>query len=158
MTRATRQSVAYDDFRLKKRARRSSADSIKEVSIARKSSPLSIKQIVLLFAVAATAIIIIYNYMILTELTDRVSMKTSQIEDLDNEYTYLKSQQENMLGLSYVEEYAQTKLNMIKMDSSQVEYVELSNPDHIEVSATSEIKDTVSLFAKSFNAVLEFIK
>jgi cell division protein FtsL len=157
MIQATRQSVAYKDhesaYRLSQPARQ-----LREVRTPRRQS-ISPKHVAVFLVVSALALLIVYNYMTLTQLTETASQKATELNDLNSEYTYLKSQQENMLSLSYVEEYAEDNLNMIKMDASQVEYIELSNPDQIEVSGTSsEIREKASGFTEAINKLLDFIK
>ena len=158
MAKATKESVAYKE--LETRDRPSSRKMLREVKAPRHiAKTVTLRQVLLLVVIAAASVAIIYNYMILTQLTDQASQKKQQLEDLKSEYTYLEAKEENMYTLSEIEEYAQQKLNMIKMDSSQVEYIELSNPDQIEVSGSSRgISSTVSLIAKGFHAIWDYIK
>lgn len=158
MARATRESVAYKEVHHRKRP--SSKELLKEVKVPHHiAKTVTFSQILLLSIVAMASVAIVYNYMILTQLTDEASQKTQKLEDLKSEYTYLQTKEENMYTLSDIEEYAQQKLNMIKMDSSQVEYIELSNPDQIEVSGSSKgITSTVSLIAKGFHVIWDYIK
>lgn len=157
MTRATKDSVAYKTEADKKPSSRKSLREVKAPMHITKT--VTFRQFLLFVLVVAASVAIIYNYMILTQLTDQASEKNQQLEDLKSEYTYLETKEENMYTLSEIEEYAQQKLNMIKMDSSQVEYIELSNPDQIEVSGSSQgISSTVSLIAKGFHDFWDDIK
>lgn len=158
---ASRDSSAYQDNSYGRYDRHSRKNrEIHEVTPSNsRQSAFRAAHFAVIVLVAAVAALIVYNYMVLTTLTDQVSTKKQTLKDLSSEYTYLKAKQERMLNLTYVEEYAQTKLNMMKMDKNQAEYIELSNPDHIEVSGSEDnIGHAVAGFVKSFNAVLEYLK
>lgn len=120
---------------------------------------LSLSFVMTVFTVAAVAVAIIYNYMSLTVLTDKVSRQRTELAELESEYTYLKTQREMKLNLGYVESYAQTSLNMMKMDKNQAEYVELSNPDLVVVAESgSGLGQVISNLVKSFSAIMEYIQ
>lgn len=158
MTRATKERVASQDVKTldKRKGRKKRREGRVPLHIMK---TITFHQALALVIVAITAVSIVYNYMVLTQLTDQASQKKQQLEDLNSEYTYLETKGENMYTLSDIEEYARQKLNMIKMDSSQVEYIELSNPDQIEVSNSAQgVSGTVSLIAKGFHAIWDYFK
>ncbi len=116
-------------------------------------------QQLLCFALVLTiAGTILYSQMMLTRLTTEVSKKESQLADLNSEYVALKAQQDSALSLGYIENYAQNQLGMVKMDNSQIEYVEINNPDRIEVTKDQTgLSGALAAVAKSFNAILEYL-
>ena len=112
-------------------------------------------------AVAAAVIsaALIYNYMRLTVLNDKIAKLRSEYQEIVNEGVLLKTQYESRYDLSQIEEYAQTKLGMTKMDRSQVEYVEIGNPDTIVRTGNGDGADRLSFmaaFTKKMNAILAF--
>lgn len=103
--------------------------------------------------------ILISSQMKLTELTDQISTKQGQLEDLNSQYIALKTKQEQTLSLTYIENYAQNTLGMVKMDTSQVEYVEMSSPDLVQVNnAGTTVSDAVASLVRSFTAILEYLR
>lgn len=94
-----------------------------------------------------------------TTLSDEVEQKKTQLAQLNSEYVSLKSRKENSVDLSYVEDYAENKLGLVKMDRSQEEYLELQKTDQVEVNeASSGVDKLVSSFVQSFNAILSFLR
>ena len=70
----------------------------------------------------------------------------------------LNAKKEQIYNLPYVEEYARDVLGMVKLDKSQVEYVELSNPEVMTVRQEAEYSSAfLSGLAKSFNVILEYL-
>ncbi len=119
-----------------------------------KVSPLSLALAALAAVLAA---VLIYNYMQLTVLSDQISKVRTEYQEIANEGILLKTQYESRYDLTQIEEYALTKLGMTKMDRSQVEYVEIGNPDTIVrtgKSAQQERPTLRSLFIRRINAIL----
>ena len=122
-----------------------------------KVSPLSLT----LAAVAAVlAAVLIYNYMQLTVLSDQIATVRADYQTVANEGILLKTQYESRYDLTQIEEYALTKLGMTKMDRSQVEYVEIGNPDTIVRTGQSPGQQGLSLraaFIRRINALLAML-
>ena len=63
------------------------------------------------------------------------------------------------MNLGEVEEYAANELGMVKIDNSQIEYVELTNPDSVTVADSGISLDTLFAgLARSFSAIVEYIR
>ena len=63
------------------------------------------------------------------------------------------------MDMEAVEEYAVNQLGMVKMDNSQIEYVELTNPDSVTVADSGVSLDTLFAgLAHSFSAIVEYIR
>ena len=113
---------------------------------------------VCVLAVVLSVSTVVYHVQ-MTTLRDTVDQKKEQLAQLDSEYISLKAKKENAIDLSYVEEYAENKLGLVKMDRSQEEYLELQKTDQVEVNeASSGVDKLVSSFVKSFNAILSFLR
>ena len=113
-----------------------------------------------LFAVLVSGLCmaLLYNNMYLTSLTKEIGEKQTDLENLQSEYVSLKSRQEQALSIGYVEQYAQDKLGMVKLDPSQIEYIEMTNPEITEVSGTTTLGDAVANLMRGFTAVLEYLR
>ena len=82
------------------------------------------------------SVVMIYSQVVLTELTSEVSFYENQLTELDTEYVRLQSELEATTSIKTLEEAAETKLGLTKIDSSQVEYVSLTGSDEITVART----------------------
>ena len=87
-------------------------------------------------AVIAICVVMIYSQVVLTELTNEVGFYENQIADLNVEYVRLQGELEATTSIKTLEEAAETKLGLAKIDSSQVEYVSLTGTDEISVAHT----------------------
>ena len=85
--------------------------------------------------------------------------QTEALDELAAENVSLSSKQMNSMDMTQVEEYAVNHLGMVKMDNSQIEYVELTNPDTVTVAQSGVSLDALfSGLARSFSAALEYIR
>ena len=82
------------------------------------------------------SVIMIYSQVVLTELTSEVSFYENQIVELDTEYVRLQGELEASTSIKTLEEAAENELGLTKIDSSQVEYVNLTGTDEISVAHT----------------------
>lgn len=87
--------------------------------------------------ITVLAVAMIYSQMQLTQITGQIDVLEANISSLQSEYISLKTRQDQMLSAEYVEAYAQEVLGMVKMDYSSVVYVELSNPDVVEIASAN---------------------
>lgn len=100
--------------------------------------------------------LIIFNYMSVNELVAQNDRIRSQISALKGEENALNAKKEQIYNLAFVEEYAKNTLGMIKLDKSEIRYVELSNPERMIVAQGGD-GTPVSGLAKSLSAVLEYL-
>ena len=111
--------------------------SLRIIKNRRKAKVVAPVKIILASAFAIViSIIMIYSQVVLTELTSEVSFYENQITELDTEYVRLQGELEATTSIKTLEEAAETKLGLAKIDSSQVEYVSLTGTDEISVAHT----------------------
>lgn len=84
----------------------------------------------------AVCIAMIYSQVVLTELTSEVGFYERRIAELDTEYVRLQGELEASTSIKTLEEAAEKELGLAKIDSSQVEYVNLTGDDSISVART----------------------
>ena len=90
---------------------------------------------VLSIAVIVSMIIgIIYTNSQITEITTNISDVQSEITELESEKAYLEFTLESRMSLNEIEDYAVNMLGMVKMDSTQVEYIEIESENKVEFS------------------------
>ena len=126
----------------------------------RRKAPAKIPYVkygVIVAGVFAVVILILSGYSTLTEIAAQNTNLKEDLAELQSEENALNAQKEQVYNLTYVEECAQD-MGMVKQDSSQVTYVDLSNPER-SAMAQEEVQ-TPSLIAgliSSFNAVVEYL-
>ena len=143
-------------------------DAVEEEQVSKKAAPKPVKHakislITLMYYVFAVAIsgALLLNYVNLTVLTDEASSLKKQYETLKGQETHLQTEYDKRLNLKDIEAYAINQLGMIKMERSQVEYIELTNPDSITMVAPQDaprLSYYLAGLVRSFNAALEFFK
>lgn len=144
MLQASRESVAYklppvdEQLDTKTPAEQEKKDmEQKPKKRVRKKRLVTPLRILYTVALSIIAVAMIHGEMQLMQLTRDISALETKLQVMDSEGVSLKSRQEQMLSAEYIEAYAQNVLGMVKMDTSNIEYVELSNPDKIEVSTVA---------------------
>ena len=111
--------------------------SLRIIKNHRKAKVIAPIKVILASAIAiAVSVIMIYSQVVLTELTSEVGFYENQLTELDTEYVRLQSELESITSIKTLEEAAETKLGLSKIDSSQVEYVNLTGADEITVAHT----------------------
>lgn len=91
------------------------------------------KYAVLCCGVFATLLVIVFHYMKVTELTGQNAKLKQNLESLESDGKALEARREQVFNLSYVEDRARNALGMVKADKSQVEYLDLSQADLVEI-------------------------
>lgn len=103
------------------------------------------------------ATVMIYSQVVLTELTAEVNSYESKIGNLDNEYMRLEAEMEASTSIKNLEETAEKQLGFCKIDSSQIEYVNLTGEDEIIVAKTGGKYLLKEQWQKIVNAVREYL-
>ena len=156
--RASRESVAYQEDGYAVAPQRQQPLRVVGSRPKRRAGALRAQQLACFGLVLAIAGAILYSHMTLTRLTREAATQEAALETLGSEYVALKAQQDRALSLSYVEDYAHNTLGMVKMDNNQIEYIEMNNPDRIEVAQeTTSLSGAMSGLVRSFNAILEYL-
>ncbi len=151
--------VAYnlDNFAAKtgeehdKELKRSSLRIIKNRRKVKSVAPVKI--VLSAACIIAICVVMIYSQVVLTELTSKVNETENAIVELQTEYVRLQGELEASTSIKTLEEAAETKLGLTKIDSSQVEYVNLTGEDEIKVAHTGG----KYLIEQYWNNFVEFI-
>ena len=65
----------------------------------------------------------------------------------------------NSMDMTEVEQHAVDDLGMVKMDNSQIEYVELTRPDVVTVAHSEHsLENVVSGLTEWFSSIVEYIR
>lgn len=82
---------------------------------------------------------LLYGRMKVDELDRQISSVQTKISTAQSENVRLNMKLDSMISLENVEQYAQENLGMVKMESYQIEYIDLSGNDKITVSGTKTL-------------------
>ncbi len=93
---------------------------------------------------------ILFNQIAITELTNEVSKKTGELEQLENEYRMLSAELESSVALSNIETVISRDLGMAKLNDDQITYINLSDGDTKTLPEGSG-----GLFANVWNSIQE---
>ena len=121
------------------------------------------KYAVILACVFAVALGIVASYMRLAAVNLENARLRQQITELKSDENALNAKKEQLYNLAYVEDYARNVLGMVKLDKSQVHYVEMYSGDRMvlaEASVSGGGEQGASLLdrlAKTFSTVLEYL-
>ncbi len=168
MVYATRESVAYKQEPLPDLSRFDTRRKLRAVenkparpakTAAKRRAWLTPVRALGIGLMAAMCVLLIYSNMQLTELTNGVSKREDTLAELQSTTVSLSAKREEIYNTAFVENYAQNVLGMVKIDASQMEYVELSNPEKIEVTGTgASVSGAVGSLVRGFTAVLEYLR
>lgn len=117
-----------------------------------------IEYVIVGLCVFAVLMFIISNYVELTTLTTENSRLKDDLEALMDAEKTLQAKQEQVFNLEDIESTAKNELGMIKMDKSQVCYIEIQSPDKLSTAqADEEIPRIVENAIRGFNIVVEYL-
>ena len=158
MMTASRESVAYKQYEERMApVQQERTRDLRAVPTPRRRKKAAVRLNVFV-CVSVIAIAAVYILFCQMQLTAQVSTQTEALDELAAENVSLSSKQMNSMDMTQVEEYAVNRLGMVKMDNSQIEYVELTNPDTVTVAQSGVSLDALfSGLARSFSAALEYI-
>lgn len=110
--------------------------------------------------VFAVLLAILSSYTAITELAYQNSSLRKQIETLEGENKGLQAKKEQMYNLTFVEEYAQNQLGMVKLEQSDISYVDLSNPETMLVygDKAASAPAWISTLTGYLQAVVEYLR
>lgn len=94
---------------------------------------------------------ILFNQIAITELTNEVSERTSELEQLENEYRMLSAELESSVALSNIETVITRDLGMAKLSEDQITYINLSDGD----VRTTPQENSGNIFSKLWNSILD---
>lgn len=157
---ASRDSAAYQQTENNSLKKNEPKRNLHEVHPTRRQKRRQIRLSVAgcLSIIAIVAVYILVCQMRLTQLTAEVYAQTEKLDELTAESVSLASKKTHNLDMKEIEDRAMNDLGMVKMDASQIEYIEITNPDNIVVSSDSVSLETLfSGLARSFSAVVEYI-
>lgn len=130
--------------------------SPKKSRIRKAKKLLSAKTMVMLGVVMALLCGMIFGKVEISSLCAEQTKLDNQLEQLQRENVELQSEVAQKTGMTKVEDYAENKLGLQKLDKAQIEYVQV---DRKPTASVIEAKEE-NIFVKIknwFNSVVEYI-
>ncbi|MBS5144189.1 MAG: hypothetical protein KHY89_01555 [Butyricicoccus pullicaecorum] len=102
---------------------------------------------------------LIYSQMMLTVKTHELSQCESELKVLESAHVSLMSKYEQQYNADYIAEYAENTLGMVKLSTSQIEYIELARQEGIDVTSSAPTTGgVVGSLVRGFTALLEYLR
>lgn len=79
---------------------------------------------------------VLYSQATLTAVGAQIDAQNEALISLKSDYTYYSSQLEMKTSLKNVEEYATGRLGLVKLDASQMVYIQRGEAGHIDYAGT----------------------
>ena len=110
-------------------------------------------------AVISTTLLIlmsltVYNNMLLDLTKADIVKRTQEFNRLENEYSYLNCELENLISLKNASNYAENELGLVKISPSQVEYISLLNTNQIIEDESDEANENI--FTRVYETCIRF--
>ena len=145
------ENVAYDlsMYETQVRENTDSQKKTQQTKVIKIKNKRTFKTVVNVMSIAVIVSLIIgvlYTNSEITQTANSISQVKKSITEIDSEKAYLEFTLESKMSLNEVEDYAVGVLGMVKMDSSQLEYVEIENENKIEKgndNLTEKIEEAV---------------
>lgn len=163
---ATRENVAYKlpeiDFTPQKRGEVLPEPERKRSGRTAQKSAVKPLHIAVLLVFAGFMAAVVTNYMSLNELSVTASRLESAIGKLEKEETALSAVQDKRMSIDEIEEYAVTRLGMVKQSGSTVEYINTGTEDKTTVlsgqTGAGGISRTLMAIFGQISSSLEFFR
>ena len=131
-----RQNVAYDlsmyEALLEPKPQKETKQQSKTVKIKNKYAFKNFVNILSIAVIVSLVVGVIYTNAAITQTTNKIAQTQNAITELESEKAYLEFTLESRMSLDEIESYAINVLGMVKMDSSQVEYIEIESENKSE--------------------------
>lgn len=134
-----RQNVAYDlsiyETLLEPKAPKPEVKTqVKTIKLKNRTALKTVLNILSIAVIVSLITGVIYTNAAITQTTNDIAKVQSEITHLESEKAYLEFTLESRMSLNEIESYAVNVLGMVKMDPSQVEYVEIESENKVEFS------------------------
>ncbi len=153
------QNLAYDLSRYEPKAIKSqpNLELLEQSHRKRSYTPVEILQTVCVVGILVAALsLVLYNNVILTELTDEINSYRKLYDDYVTENILLTNQLETKMSLRNVEAQAKA-MGLAQVEPYQIEYIDRCEGDKIVLTAHSPV-DTEAQLADGLSAVMEYLR
>ena len=145
-------SLAYDLSLFEERQERAR----REIRVIKNNAPKRLFGLTPLTVVCISIVVVaiiglfIYNNVVLMELNAQIGAASAELGDVQNEAVLLQASLESKMSVGAVQTAAEDTLGLVKMDKSQIHYINLAPEDVVEVSSGNLADDSVLAKIKEY--------
>ena len=99
-----------------------------------------VARVLALAIVLGLVISVLYSHAKLTELSGEINEVNTQLAAAQSEYDYLSTKMSDITSRASLQEVAEGQLGLVKLDPSQITYVQLEDQSIIEKSSSSAVR------------------
>lgn len=149
---AANTSLAYDLSLFEERQERAT----REIRVIKNNAPKRLFGLSPLAVVCAAIVVVaviglfIYNNVMLMELNAQMNTVTAQLQEAEKQSEVLSATLEAKMSVGAVQMAAEDDLGLVKMDKSQIHYVNLAPDDVVEVAQSDLAKDGILAKIKEY--------
>ena len=103
---------------------------LKEKKRYKNNRKVKLKSVLVIITMLAAALVVMFRYAIITEISYEINQKEAKYYNLRNENAMLKVQIETETNLTDIKEIAETRLGMQTPDKSQIVYIKVPREDY----------------------------
>ena len=151
-------NVAYDlsRFDIEKNKKVETAPKMEVVHSASLKRGTAIKGFVLSIFVFVVLGAMLLSMANINELSSTLAKETQTLNELKSESVVLQTRLDSQMSLANVEDYAKTVLGMQKLETSQMQCINVKT-DNVIVSAKSK-KGFFDMLSNSIDSIMEYLK
>ena len=97
----------------------------------------------------------VYNNMLIDLTRSDIGKRNQELSRLENEYSYLNCELENMISLKNATNYAENELGLVKVSPSQIEYLNLHDENTIVES--DSFRESGNIFIRIYQNCLSLL-
>ena len=83
---------------------------------------------------------VLYSHAKLTELSGQINEVNTQLAAAQSEYDYLSTKMSDITSRASLREVAEGQLGLVKLDPSQITYVQLEDQEHNRKGSSSAVR------------------
>jgi hypothetical protein len=120
------------------------------------TNPFPFNAVIMILVLLSIVGAVIFSRIQLTEISEQINSQSKLLNSYKSDNTRLNMELGNKLSLNNVEQYAIDKLGLVKLNSSQIEYIKISESNRIEVKKENDSNIFVSI-SNWFDSFLEYL-
>ncbi|WP_040196553.1 hypothetical protein [Candidatus Soleaferrea massiliensis] len=137
-------------------------EEVPEIKVVSKRKPkqklITVQNVALALILVVMTAFMLYNRAVLTEIGGQIATQNGVLNELQSETERLSVELDRKMSLNSIENYATTQLGLSKMQKYQVEYVNLSQGDQVELTQKGETQPKTDRFAQFVDMLKEYLK
>ncbi len=123
----------------------------------RRPKVFGLSKLCLVALMVSMVVYMIYNQVVLSELSGQVSLASANLTELESENTRLSADLASNSSYKTLEEYATYQLGLSKLDSGQIIYMDMQQSDRIEITGKRPEQTGLEKIVDTLSGILKHI-